>query len=259
MLPLARGLRRAREPRGSFVPEHRARAGSGVQLAICGHLASAGYLRARDSAGYLRAPRLRWLSAATAPQLAICGSRLLEHTGAPSLAMGRTARVSATADIGVGAPFAVLGEWWEGSERPLDSNVRTPRSRSWPVQSCERSGYGEARPLRLCLSPRGVAHLPATVRRDRETKRDPLLGTRQQLHSELRRLYSRSESSSRKGPRETVAPCSWVWRPMREVSDLHDGTETEADGGRKKAERVALRKKHFVRSSERAKSATCGS
>ena len=37
------------------------------------------------------------------------------------------------------------GEWWEGSERPLDSNVRTRKSRSWPVQSCERSVCDEDR------------------------------------------------------------------------------------------------------------------
>jgi len=67
-----------------------------LRVAICRHSAAIGHLQASRFSAAIRGPRLP------------------EHTGAPSLAMGRTARVSATAEVRVGAPPPVFRRRREG-------------------------------------------------------------------------------------------------------------------------------------------------
>jgi len=84
----------------------------------------------------------------------ICGTNAPSTTGPRRAAMGRTARVRATGELGLGAPFA--GSPANGGKgagvSPFERNVRTRRSRSGAAQSCERSVDCEARRLRLCRS-----------------------------------------------------------------------------------------------------------
>ena len=104
-----------------------------------------GHLRALPLTGYLRAPRSGRLSAGATLLPAIC--RRYASTGnlrsAPCGAhRGPIARDGADGARkrdgryrGGGPVRRSSGEWWEGAESPLKGNVRTRRSRSWPVKT----------------------------------------------------------------------------------------------------------------------------